>query len=153
MLFEQLAIEDETAGAEDHPLACPHPARLGEIPFQLADLLAQFVAIAGGEVLQAFGAGSQSRMQLCFLAGFGHAPELGAQYPPLGIGHQSSRRRLQQRLRSGLQARGLEVGKQHCAALPFAHGAMPSWCRRQGTAVIRHQFVTRVIEEVAVGWV
>ncbi|MNF83899.1 hypothetical protein D3C84_662370 [compost metagenome] len=90
-------------------------------------------------------------MQLRLLAANGHTPKLGTQYPPPGIDHQSSCRRLQQRLRSGLQARCLEVGVEHRAALPLAHGAMPSWCRRQGTTVVRYQFVTRVIEEVAVG--
>ncbi|MNG00976.1 hypothetical protein D3C84_839340 [compost metagenome] len=142
MLLDQLAIEDEATGTQNHPVARLHPPWPGEITFELANLLAQFLAIAGGEVLQAFGAGGQSCMQPSLFAAFGQAPQLDTQHQTLGINHQSARRRLQQRSGPGFQARGLEVGIEHRTALALAHGAMSPWCGGQGTAVGGHQLVT-----------
>ncbi|MNL49323.1 hypothetical protein D3C87_1722490 [compost metagenome] len=95
MLLNHLAIEDETTGTQDHSAARTHPLGPGEIPFELADLLAQFIAIARSEVLQSLGTGSQLCMQLRFLAAIGNTPKLDTQHPPLRIDHQPSRRCLQ----------------------------------------------------------
>ena len=151
MIANQPAIEDKAPGAEDNRAPGPDQQRLAMVTLQLANFEAQAVAVTGGEVLQALGPCRQACMQARFAAALGQAAELGTHYPPAGIHHQPTCRRLQQRLHPGPQTRGFEMSIQHRATLALAHRTMAAGGRWPGAGMGRHQLIARVIQKMAIG--